>query len=576
MSTFKSSAFADNVSVRISSDDGASELTLVNGAYNLVGQGIGELNLSLPPGTYQLRQCIGTAESIQDIEIQMDAGIGGASLMSPLSFKLEGLKFASPAPIIGTTTFREVPMDLWKKPPNLIGKPGLRLVIRAPEPKVATIPPRAFALEHLQAEAARLRLETLKGEVVCNFPKVQLSDTFSETALFLRDLQLSPGHYVLVQTNTSQQGVESMARGRQRCLPIIVHPNFSPRVYLLSLIHEASQLPLGVNLDNASIMYWPTELETSPGQSDLTLLEAARKALWRGNAIGGYWGAAKTSMGEAVQAPMLALLDSYLLLANSTAPDVERPDVRDAIGAAGKAFGEDFPDVVALRCAINRRGVDTSDEQKKFEDTLGDIVLSAPPLLANSWRQLLIPGHMNAELSRLMPFPFIPELNGTWFTWTEEVGARKHAAISISDSSVSADGAKATPFDTEQALGVAARGLADLMKNQVVSNLVRGLCKLVADQETLPQAERLDPLVVQVINGLGTIQDRLMLDAFGAEELAESVLLGLRIPSDRLPDLLKSLTDTLRANDLLRSTIRQLAVSLGMSLLKTFGGTGRK
>ena len=100
------------------------------------------------------------------------------------------------------------------------------------------------------------------------------------------------------------------------------------------------------------------------------------------------------------------------------------------------------------------------------------------------------------------------------------------------------------------------------MKDEVVNDLVSKLCVLAAQQEKLLPVERLDPLVVQVINGLGTMQNKLLLDAFGAEELAKKVLLGLRIPSDRLPHLLKSLTSTLEENGLLQGTGKLLAITL--------------
>lgn len=230
-----------------------------------------------------------------------------------------------------------------------------------------------------------------------------------------------------------------------------------------------------MNLDKASIMYWPTALGTSPTQPDLTRLEAARKALARGQAIGGYWAATRLSPNEPIQAPMLALLDCYLLLSSApkprpiqqstSAPDNRRPEVQEAINAAGSTFGEDFPDVVAIRCSIANKGIDVSDEQRAFEDTLKAIKLSGPPLLANSWRKLLEPGSTNAELSRVMPFEFVPEATGTWFTWTEEVGARRKGAQNDWGGAIGKAVTQAVGEHAGAALNAAAKGLATLMKD---------------------------------------------------------------------------------------------------------------
>ncbi len=569
MSTFSSSGFSSAVEVQISSDDGASELSLVNAAYNVVGQGIGELNLALTPGMYQLRQSIGGAEAILDIEVPSELSSFGEAAAPHIAVKLDALKFASPAPIVGSTTFREVPLDIWKKPNPLVGKPGLRLVVRDPGLQGPNEPLSKEAAAHLQAEMSRLSLETMDGERLFHFGDFAQSKEIDNTALVLIDVELSPGHYVLVQSEVGANGTVGI---RQRCLPVIVHPDFAPRVYLLSLLDRESQQPVEVNLDKASIMYWPTALGTSPTQPDLTRLEAARKALARGQAIGEYWAATRLSPNEPIQAPMLALLDCYLLLSSApkprpiqqstSAPDNRRPEVQEAINAAGSTFGEDFPDVVAIRCSIANKGIDVSDEQRAFEDTLKAIKLSGPPLLANSWRKLLEPGSTNAELSRVMPFEFVPEATGTWFTWTEEVGARRKGAQNDWGGAIGKAVTQAVGEHAGAALNAAAKGLATLMKDEVVNDLVSKLCVLAAQQEKLLPVERLDPLVVQVINGLGTMQNKLLLDAFGAEELAKKVLLGLRIPSDRLPHLLKSLTSTLEENGLLQGTVKRLAKTL--------------
>ena len=62
------------VNVSISTEDGASELLLLNSAYNMVGQGVGSLEVAVPPGEYHLRQRIGDTENLERIEVGYQEG----------------------------------------------------------------------------------------------------------------------------------------------------------------------------------------------------------------------------------------------------------------------------------------------------------------------------------------------------------------------------------------------------------------------------------------------------------------------------------------------------------------------
>ena len=527
MSTFKSASFNDTVPVEILSADGASELAVVNGAFNLIGRGIGKLNLDLPRGIYQVRQSIGTAVTTSNFEVPIDH-----PQSDPMTITLDPIVFSTPAPIAGTKTFRAVPADMWLKPDQLVGRPGLRIVLRAPvDDRVDELPSPA-SLAHVEAEIRRLRLETLAGALVVDFATATLPQRFQTTALFVEDLALAPGHYVLVQASDAADAANGW-QGRQRCLPLVVHRDFSPRIYLLSLIDETTQSGLGVNLDNAGIIYWPSSLASSPDPADLRLVEAARKALSRGQGMGGYLDARRDAVNPDMQSPMLALMDAYLTLGGS------QPDqAAAAIDAAAQSLGEDFPDVVALRCAYQSL-LSQHEGNAVPAPSFTEIRLSGPPMLSLSWRQLLQTEALNEQMARVMPFSFRPELTGAWLTWNEPMGARIAGPLASSDQPGAAG--QASSQATTLLLQTAAAALVALMSQKVVDEAVTRMRQLLAEQESLPADQRLDPLAMDLIHGLCRMQDQFLIDAFGAREVAVQVLTSLSIPSDRYPALLATL-----------------------------------
>lgn len=514
MSTSDSSFEPPSVHLSITAEDGASELLLLNGAYNQVGQAIGSLDVDVAPGQYHVRQRIGGTESIVQFDVQQDA--------QAQKLSLKPLDFPSPAPIIGTSTFQKVVVDDWKKPPALVGKPGIRFAMRAPGQTSGEIPDEA-ALTHLKAEMARLRIETMQSDLVCNFQDGGGTANLDENGLFLRDVALQPGQYVLVQ---------SMDGDQQRCLPLIVHAIWSPRVYLLCLRDlEAEGLDtyLPVHLENASIIYWPSESADSPAQPDLIRIEAARKALARGRSLGGYLDSSPNAVS--LRDPMLALIDAYLVLKDMLPS--ETGQAAAAIDAAARALGEDFPDVIALRHAYASALAAKSPAPAPVPAPLAPGELSGPPMLANSWRHLLAARRANALLSKIMPADFVPEPSSTWFIWTEKPGSR----------SASRGRAGEPPRLADEMAEFGARALTALLGSPKLKGwIARAGEGLRREQGTTPGPG--DALLAKLLEGIATIESPLLQQAFGREELVRRVLSSLNLPNARLKDLLDALVAT--------------------------------
>lgn len=537
------------VQLDIKAEDGASELILVNSAYDVVSKAIGNLSLEVSPGEYHVRQRIGDSESVERIEV-------GES-DSPHTVLLKSLDFASPAPILGTSSFPEGSLDDWRKPTDLVGKPGIRLAIRGPSIS-ASAPPTKALLAHMSLEKARLRLETLQGKLVAACDDSNGSASFGESALFLFDVETPPGHYVLVQSNDD---------ATQQCLPLIVHPDWSPRVYLLCLQDQENKdadVFIPVDLDNASIIYWPTSSGSSPGQSDLIRVEAARKALARGRSTGGYMrGETEDAPASPVRDPMLALIDAYLVLKDIT--DGEISQACAVIQLAADALGEDFPDVIALRHAFaSSRVVKQSPQTHVMDEPPAPPLPGGPPILAYSWRHLLAAGETSARLSELMPSAFVPDPSSTWFIWTEPRGVRHEEAkpdgappqqrTDFITSALRAAQTKAS----DDGLSAASKALVAVLQNDAVKGWVDNLVQRTAERNSQP-GRVLDPRLLKLVDGLASIQNPLLVQAFGAQELARRLLLSFNLPSDRLKDLPALLRTTLEESGLRRGFVtRQL------------------
>jgi hypothetical protein len=535
VSTSDSSFEPISVHLTITTEDGASELLLLNGAYNQVGQGIGSLSADVAPGAYHVRQRIGDTEFIEQIDIGPDDG--------PRTLTLKPLDFPSPAPIIGTSTFPKANAEDWKKPADLVGTPGIRVAIRTPGE--VSSPASIAMLAHLRTETGRLRIETMDGHLVCDFKDNSETANLEESALFIRDVAVPPGHYVLVQSIDGE---------RQLCLSLIVHPLWSPRIYLICQRNQeakesGSYLP--VSLDDASIIYWPCESPKSPSQPDLIRLEAARQALASDRSLGGFTGGGAED--AVFREPMLSLLDAYLLLKDMRLS--EAPQVLTVINAAAGALSEEFPDVIALRYGFwtALRTKERSQGASSLEPPTTPGPLSGPPLLAHSWRLLLNCAQTNAELSAIMPSEFIPEASRTWFVWSEKKGARRtYFRIPSEAQDVKA------PEEDDVAFRIAQAALVALMETGAVHGWVDQLVKVARRHSKAAGFETMAPLLIQLIDGLSAIQNPLLQTAFGRGELARRLLLSFNLPTDRLKDLLKMLNAAVTKEGLMRGKPYQL------------------
>jgi hypothetical protein len=533
----------------ITSGDGASEMYLIDRTYNEIARGVGELNLDLIPGPYKVRQRIGDTEQITSFTV--DAGSNDFNVIT------EPLAYLSPVPVKGTSTYQDLSGTGADAPSS--SKPGLRIIIRDPG-GTATSDGKAF--EHLMCEVGRLRIETLQGTIVLRLSETQGSGT-GELMCFA-NVALEPGYYVLVQ---------DAAEGRQLCLPLYVHKDWWPELYLLSLRDmNAENAPLGIQLANASVTFRAAGAQHPAGDIALGRLEAARKALGRGRAIGGWSSLPDPSKASTeLQNPMLALLDAHLLMPGSTPENIAA--VEELIKSTATALGSQFPDVLALKIALyyadaerkrkakRNKGADAKGHGSVLADPplpkeLTDTKLLGPPLLRRSWNYLLRGYRSTDSISGAMPFPFMVEPSNGWFIWSEQVGSRSESRWDVNKQGVTDLTAQRQLFD------IAKQVLLKLTTSKDAQVWFNKLQQAITKENSTSSRAFSDPLVQKLASGLLLLADPILQKMVDSVEMVTNVLRSQGLTDNQLESGIRKFAKALVDSGLAEG----LAVILGSSL----------
>jgi hypothetical protein len=538
------------VAVSVTSHAHAAEIEVVNTGYALVGRGVGELNLKLAPGQYQVRQRIGFAENIHEFEV-------APGRTEPLSMELPRLEFASPIPLEGTAL--ALPHAAHRALD--VGHGTLRIVLRAPVlagGKVAT-----EQLEHLQAEADRLCVESFDGRSANALARVAADRLPGE---FVASFELPPGPYVLVQEQEAH---------RRACMPFPVRPGRTTFVFAL-VLHQDTGSRIPMRLANATVVMLPTEQLVQPYEDSLLRLEAARKAMSSGGTAHGWANVTGVGPGSGellsgVENTLLDLMDLNLALQSLVAPpDASSPEhasARERLERISTALGPDSADVLVLRHALGM--------------PLGAGELAGPPLLTRSWRRLLSFEEGDARAGEIMPFAFEVEPSKVWFIWTEQRGARRLEEVNatagnevtrLATGASASPAANASPHLTESLDGtVEARPLARMLAQGVkslwgtvserllgrrmpvvsfedVESMLAELLKKEEFRKWMLHAKEVfeaeggrveDAAMRRLLSSLRMMSDPTLVDTLGAEAVAKSVLASVRLPRRQIKQLMK-------------------------------------
>jgi len=533
----------------VSTPNGASELYLIDHTFAEVGRGVGQLELPVVPGTYRVRERVGDIESVSDkFEVVSD---------KPINVELRGVAYDSPFPIAGTATYQHLQ--------GLEGRArhesGVRIVVRDTQ---AGSGDSGTGNVSLMEEVGRLRVETLAGDTV-----ILLSDavdTAVADGVFAIDIHLDPGMYTLVQDGLDE---------RQSCVALHILPDWYPAVYLLLPRQpnpESGRRRL--RLADMSLFYVASDAPAQPTDTELARLEAARHALSRGRAIGG-WAMLPDAQGNPVFNPLMALIDAYLLLPGD--PGADGDPVSVLIAGAASALGASFPDVQAVRMARSKALFDATSRA-----TIEDVAASAqtqlspallgplagPPILSRSWRHLLDAGNARDRLRAALPFEFAIEPSETWFIWSEEIGARSTAH----------DVAVSTSFVDSVSSGKLLVLSKQIFETIALSAQGRDWVRLVEDvaSKRMADGERLfsDPTMQRIIAALDMVSDPILQKSFSHNptELVARAWATLQVPDDVLRSTLRRFAAFLVKNELLAG----LGRIAGLTSLKNLLGWLRR
>lgn len=519
------------VNVVIESSAYASELYVVNRAYALVAKGVGHLALELGPGRYKVRQRIGYCERVDELEVLESQML--------LTMVLPPLEFASPIPLPGTSLLPPKSAGLR---PFSYGSGNFRFILRHP------IAPGSILTreqgEHMYAEMRRLRLESFDGTLSIPFEGRTEFDGVSGLAVF--SVKQPPGTYLLIQ---EREGA------RQVCMSILVREARTTAVFSLALSDDGDPFP--VELGHAAVAILRDQDLTGDYEKSLHRMEAVRKALGAGRHVYGW----SNPIHDSVEQPenvLLDLMDAHLgwrclNLENADQAEQERPLLqvdRVALLArlkrASAVLGAASADVAALVHALH---LDHSGIEVQSFDT--------PPLLKRSWDRLLSFKEGNSKAGLVMDFPYRVETSSTWFLWSEQPGER-----AANFPKIFTGNAPSTSLSKLVTYGLRVIRATVLGQRQyprmappkaTFESVEEMLAELLANRSFLEWLNRVqivfeaetdtieDESMRQLISGLRSLSDPVLLEALGAGAIAKQVLSALDLPQVRVVALMKAL-----------------------------------
>jgi hypothetical protein len=538
--------------IHVFTQDGAAELCIIDRTYALVATGVGKLDVSLPAGDYQLRQCIGDDEQIQLLTVLPGSGVQDV--------ELPPLTFPSPIPLPGTTLAGPLGAEAIRVEK---ASGNFRVLLWTPN---ADLSPGDWkpARERIEAQLKRLRLEDfLTGTPQELSVAVPDENDLANSVSILVAMNLSPGPYVMIQQGSA---------GRQRCMPVWICPGFVSVLYMLVLQVDGEAVPL--QLDHAAVALLPAEDFEKNYVSSLLKLESARKTLGAGRRTPG---SVRVSAGlnEAVyiKNPLLSLMDAQLAVGGTSTHELDA--FQSLADEAADSLGNDFPDVAALRLL---------KESAQTETKLDKLKLRGPPLLRRSWAQLLAKRKGNAALSELMDFEFQVDGNGTWLIWSEEKHSRQlrtRKAQGGGEPTPSDDAIFPPPHEgilhsfmslvvnlIPKLLGRTSNGrttgdedLLGTQLKQVSFDKVVQILVVLADSELLQRlldngqqavtekgALISQDSMLQLVSSLQVFLDTTLVKAIGTETLVRQSLNSLKLPEDKIVGLIRSLMTLLLDN----------------------------
>lgn len=368
---------AGTAGVRAVADDPTTEIFLMDGGLARLASGVGVLDWWGPPGLYKVRFRAGATQLDRLVELTpgpepVDVGMA--------------VKFATPAPLQGTTTSHEYHQaGAAQLTSGVDASPGtgarLLVLVRDYEPRDDDGRPFAEGLA-LHDAGGRLLYPLEQGR--------EMRDAGWAGA----HLEVDPGVYRLRL---------ALDEGRVLEQSVVCSSGWCTQLFLARSDEGGVPRPVP-DLTGAAVLMARAGAVFDPASPALRWTEMLRRALERGRPAMPTAGAPLDEVrAAAAENPMLALLAAHVLLAGDDAARTLAGELADGLDAAL----DGHPDLEALRIALSP-GRPAAP-------------VSVPPMLRSSWEILLAasvgqPGLMPADsLAARVAGRVVP--SGAWLVW---------------------------------------------------------------------------------------------------------------------------------------------------------------
>ena len=395
---------SSNPNVRVRISDGQGELEIVDSRFNVIAEGFGEVTSNpLLPGIYKARARAGDARDEQIFAVTKDS--------RQVEVTFPALKFASPIPLDGTSTTHEyhqgpVGKSLYNPPIDIGAGTGAAILICLRDPWTKFGSSSQPIADYSRAFDG-FRLRDSDGSILADFDGRLLPNSWG---IVVASFSVEPGTYIF-----SYKG----AQDETRSVPVHAVRDWQTQMFVSVSVRARSTSDLGLpDLSDRAVLMTRLGEQFYANERHVRLTEIARVAL-----AGGTQGISESDLAELLHGkfenPVLGLFAAHLLLRR------DRPlkQLRAVLQNIAKLLGDDFPDVVALRCEVNRRG-------RNFGPTVS---VKEPPLLRASWDLLatnaegIAPGSFAARVAQVL------SPGGIWTDWRADDGILAPQVDSLRD-----------------------------------------------------------------------------------------------------------------------------------------------
>ena len=382
--------------VTITAEDGAGEISVVDGRFQEVARGLGQVELMLPPGIYRARSAVG--QTFQDHLFSV------ANDSPSQRISLEPLVFETPIPIEGTRTRHEYQIDAMVRasdvPQTDLGQGGEIVVfIRDPGSDYIDFSDDQIA-EYTQSFSG-FSLVTADG---MEADLMEHGEINPKQGRLLFRASVAPGTCVLAGPSYE---------GERVCLPLVVLPHQSIQVFILLESDTPGLLRRWPDMNGASIVFQYTGGGFDPFRGDLRVYEAARKALAKGSNRLGAAGM-RQLLYEKFDNPMLGLVVAHLILLRKN-PNLDL--LKTILGNLEPFLAPDHPDFVALGWRL----ADLEGDHATSRALASQIAsLQNPPMLQLGWRLMQDALEVHEIHANEGPFALAGDVisSSVWMLWS--------------------------------------------------------------------------------------------------------------------------------------------------------------